>query len=130
MHPFITPRVVALGGVVFIGICLPLVFAHYGSEAESRLPGWIPAVIAVGTAGFPAYVRLRRYRQQHSRRLTGESTLEAPLEALSPTLYAWVAVPFVYFLGGLVLGWLGFLCYGILANRKRSHSPAIRDNSQ
>lgn len=130
MHPFITPRVIALGSVVFVGICLPLVFAHYSSESESRLPDWIPGLFAVGIAVFPAYLYVQRYRWQHSRSFTGESTFEAPLEALSPTLYTWIAVPFVFFLGGVLLGFLGFICYGVLANRKSSFSPAIRKNNQ
>ncbi len=129
MHQFITPRVIVLGGVVFVGICLPLVFAHYSSESESRLPVWIPGLLALGIAVLPAYLYVQRYQSQHSRMIIGDSTIEAPLEALSPILYTWIAVPFVFFLGGVSLGFLGFICYGILANQKSPLSPAIRQNS-
>lgn len=111
MEPVITNRVIIFGVILFVGICLPLLFIHYSRQSASRLPGWVVAVLAIALFTMPVY----RYVAD---RLSGDDA--APVGShpliykISPTISEWVVEPAVTLVAGVLLGSIGVIIYKVL----------------
>lgn len=127
MEPIITPRVVVPGGALFTGICLPLLFAHYSREPESRLADRVVVVLAFALFALPVY------RYASARSAAGGVTVpdsHALIYEVSPGLVAWMVEPIFSLLGGALLGSFGFVFYEVLRSRTEVRTPGGLENGR
>lgn len=130
MEPLGTPRTVVFGGLILVGICLPLVGTHYSHPAPDRLPGWVVGVVAGGLAGLPAYLYLAPRLGDQGAFRSRPVDSSTPLAKVSPVLDAWVAEPLMAVVFGVLLGLVGFIVYEMALYRRRVSTHETLDTRQ
>lgn len=124
MESFITFRVIVIGLVLFVGICLPLVFTHYSREPDARLPGWVVAALAIGLFAVPVYDYIDSWLHISNSMTSSWGTGRSPLEMVSPTFTEWIAEPLAMLIAGVLLGTIGLIIYEVLSSRKPVHQSS------
>lgn len=117
MESIITFRATVIGLVLFVGICLPLLFTHYSREPGARLPGWIVAALALGVFAVPVYNYIDSWLRISNLMTSSWPTSRSPLEKVSPTFTEWVAEPLATLLAGVLLGTIGMIIYEVMSRR-------------
>lgn len=90
MEPIVTPRAVASGVIIFIGVSLPVLFTHFSRGPEARLSGWAVACLTIGVWCLPAlnYIADRIPSNPNAMTLPeARPSTRAPMYELSPTIY-------------------------------------------